>query len=1165
MNQNNLLTVAAFSPHSIQFPNSWIGHLPFAAWIIREVRPKIFVELGTHSGNSYFSFCQAVVEAGIQAKCYAVDTWQGDEHAGQYSEEIFAQVHAHHQAYYAGFSRLLRTTFDDAVTYFADESIDLLHIDGLHTYDAIRHDFETWLPRLAPGAVVLFHDTNVRERNFGVWKLWMELQANYPNNLEFVHSHGLGVLQLNNAPIEKKLEWLQPDSSEKEVLKNYFAALGAQQLIRYDLIEQKQHAAHLNQAVAERDNQIANLTQAAADHNSQIVTLTQVMVEQDNQIANLTQAAVDNNNQIANLNQSLQECELRISATLASTSWRITHPVRWLGSQVKRISHVKEPVRPPILTGKSTIKAIDEIAKLSVEGGFNKAHQDVSPLNEDFDSEFYLKLYPDIACSGIDPLQHYLMHGRQEGRLASMPSILFQGAIETEFDPGRKNIIVVSHEASRSGAPVLSLNLVRVLQERYNILVLLLGGGPLIGSFRDLGAVVGQWDMQNNPMIAKLVLEQILPKCQFDFALVNSVVSWVVLPILAQHHIPSISLVHEFAAYIRPRTVFLKTLLWSGEAIFSSKLTLQNALDQFPELRNRVFPILPQGRCVLPEVVCNPGEHAVERIKLLSALKPHNRENGQPFIVLGAGYVQLRKGVDLFIDCAYRLLQSSNNLNIRFVWIGQGYDSENDAHYSVYLADQIERAGITQHITLIDATPNMDFVYQASDLLLLTSRLDPLPNVAIDALCEGLPVLCFEKTTGIADILIDEGLQEDCVADFLDTKMLAEKILRLANNAERYQKVSRQCKRLAASIFNMERYVKEIEKYAEATKIKFEQEQRDVAVILDSNQMDFVFCTSPHNPYQSPREVARYYVRSWATGIWKRKPFPGFHPGIYQDLRGISAQGADPFAEFIRTGSPSGPWLLPVIRDSDTYPSLKDNVRVVLHLHIYYPELLPDILTRLNKNSVQPDLVISVPSRQCAEEVALQLESYAGVIIAIEAVPNRGRDIGPFLTAFGPKISRNYDFVGHIHTKKSLSIQDPSEGTSWYKFILENILGGASGAMMDRILGYMSEKTTIGMVFPDDPNVVGWGENKSFAVDLAERLKIPDLPEHFTFPVGSMFWARVDSLKYFWELELEWEDYPEEPLSYDGSILHAIERLLPLGLVGEANQCALTNVKGISR
>ena len=217
MFQNSLLNVATFSPKSLEIPNAWVGNLPFAAWFVQELTPKIFVELGTHSGNSYFTFCQSVAESGGATKCYAVDTWQGDEHAGQYEDHVFNKVNAHNQKHYAEFSQLLRMTFDNAIDLFADGSVELLHIDGLHTYEAVLHDFESWMPKLAPGAVVMFHDTNVRERNFGVWKLWAELQARYPNNLEFAHSHGLGVLQLNDAPEEKKLHWLRPGYSEKQV------------------------------------------------------------------------------------------------------------------------------------------------------------------------------------------------------------------------------------------------------------------------------------------------------------------------------------------------------------------------------------------------------------------------------------------------------------------------------------------------------------------------------------------------------------------------------------------------------------------------------------------------------------------------------------------------------------------------------------------------------------------------------------------------------------------------------------------------------------------------------------------------------------------------------------------------------------------------------------
>lgn len=335
MNQTNLLDISAFSPRSLQFPNAWIGHLPFAAWVIREVSPKIFVELGTHSGNSYFSFCQSVAEAGLSIKCYAVDTWQGDEHAGQYSDQIFNEVSAHNQEYYAGFSRLLRMPFDDAASYFANESIDLLHIDGLHTYEAVRHDFEMWLPKLAPGAVVLFHDTNVRERNFGVWKFWEELQARYPNNLEFAHSHGLGVLQLNDAPADKEITWLQQNSTDKPQLIAYFATLGSRQLERYELIEAKAQLVNKNKAVAERTQQVAALTQTVSERDGQIANLNHAVAERDGQIVNLNHAVAERDGQIANLNHAVAEREEQIT--------HLTHTVAEHEGEIANLNdHVEE-------------------------------------------------------------------------------------------------------------------------------------------------------------------------------------------------------------------------------------------------------------------------------------------------------------------------------------------------------------------------------------------------------------------------------------------------------------------------------------------------------------------------------------------------------------------------------------------------------------------------------------------------------------------------------------------------------------------------------------------------------------------------------------------------------------------------------------------------------
>ena len=327
MNLNNLISIASFTPSSLEFPPPWVGHIPFAAWVIQEVSPKIFVELGTHSGNSYFTFCQSVAQAGLSTKCYAVDTWQGDEHAGEYNDAIYSKVAIHNSKHYARFSALLRMKFDDAATYFDDESIELLHIDGLHTYEAVHHDFETWLPKLAPGAVVMFHDTNVRERNFGVWRLWEELQVRYPNNLEFTHSHGLGVLQIHNAIADDRLPWLKTKTKEKALLISYFSALGANQRERYDLIfsqsqieslnhaawESEARATNLNLAVQGKDVHIANLAQALQEKDVHINGLHQAVNERDGQIVNLNLAVQGKDVHIANLAQALQEKDVHIN------------------------------------------------------------------------------------------------------------------------------------------------------------------------------------------------------------------------------------------------------------------------------------------------------------------------------------------------------------------------------------------------------------------------------------------------------------------------------------------------------------------------------------------------------------------------------------------------------------------------------------------------------------------------------------------------------------------------------------------------------------------------------------------------------------------------------------------------------------------------------------
>ncbi len=213
------------NPHGV---NTWLEHLPFAYDLVRSVRPKLLVELGTYYGESYFGFCQAVEEAEIDCECRAVDTWSGDAHSGLYDDHVFAEVDAHNRKQYRRFSSLIRARFDDAAGQFQDATISLLHIDGLHTYEAVSHDFHLWLPKVQPGGIVLFHDIAERGHDFGVWRLWQELQGRFPT-FSFSHGHGLGVLRnYGDRGGDLVAEMVESDLERQEKFRGYYARCGAQ-------------------------------------------------------------------------------------------------------------------------------------------------------------------------------------------------------------------------------------------------------------------------------------------------------------------------------------------------------------------------------------------------------------------------------------------------------------------------------------------------------------------------------------------------------------------------------------------------------------------------------------------------------------------------------------------------------------------------------------------------------------------------------------------------------------------------------------------------------------------------------------------------------------------------------------------------------------------------
>lgn len=277
-----ITSTASISKPVHMVPSAWHEHAPFAAWIIEAVEPELVVELGTHNGFSYFQFCETIAGSGMDTRAIAVDTWLGDDHAGFYGEEVYESVKRINDAEYAHFSTLFRGTFDEALSVVEDGTVDLLHIDGRHGYADVRHDFDSWLPKLSRRSVVLFHDIAEHDRGFAVWQLWEEVSREFPG-FDFRHGHGLGVLVTGPEPTDAVREFLAVAAARPESVRSLYEGLGAR-------VEQDYEDGIRS---AEQIRRLAELELEVAGARAEIIGLNQ-----------------------------------QLDAVRSSTSWKVTKPLR---------------------------------------------------------------------------------------------------------------------------------------------------------------------------------------------------------------------------------------------------------------------------------------------------------------------------------------------------------------------------------------------------------------------------------------------------------------------------------------------------------------------------------------------------------------------------------------------------------------------------------------------------------------------------------------------------------------------------------------------------------------------------------------------------------------------------------------------------------------------
>jgi len=747
-------------------------------------------------------------------------------------------------------------------------------------------------------------------------------------------------------------------------------------------------------------------------------------------------------------------------------------------------------------------------------------------VNDDFSTQFYRETYPDVAQSDIDLMVHYYSSGINEGRLGSFQALINQHYIsgKQEYNDKLPTIAIVCHESSATGAPLVGLNLGQSMCNNYNVIHIVLHEANLQQEFVD-SSIFTLTHLRNKHGAIEILMNWLNNTFKLDSIICNSVETYEILEAASKFKMPVISLLHEFSEYTRPRGKITNTVINSDKVIVPAQIIADSAhkeMEVFSGIKNKPnnLIILPQGK--LPFIPQSNGTNlTVDELRVKFSISESDK------VIVGAGYVQTRKGVDLFIETAHKIKLQSD-ASCKFIWVGGGFDPEYDMACSVWLQSQLEELDLLDDFHFLSHQKSLDDVFSLADVYLLTSRLDPFPNVVIDALEADLPVICFDRTTGCADFL-KENKSNSAVVPFLDTTAMAHETLKFLTTKHEKAGLNRQ---LVKDELCFKNYVDSLITIIEQAKVAIQQRAKIESVIADSGLFDASFYNKGEE-----KSAIEYYVKTSLNGIHSTSPAPGFSVGKWFEKNKPKSNYVVPLYEQIKSGQYTNTHDCINITGSCSTISTK---KIAVHLHLYYVDLADDFATYFSCIPNGFDLFITVCESGLENKIKTAFAMTGANKIDVIEVENIGRDIAPFFISLKDKIYKNgYDIVGHFHSKKSNDV-DQGTGDRWRKYLLSNLIG-SNEAVNEIFKPFEDDK--VGLVFAEDCHNVDFGKNKLFSDELCDAMNIERLEVATLFPLGTMFWAKPEALSPLFELNMT--DYlQQEPLPYDGSYMHATERLI---------------------
>jgi glycosyltransferase involved in cell wall biosynthesis len=398
------------------------------------------------------------------------------------------------------------------------------------------------------------------------------------------------------------------------------------------------------------------------------------------------------------------------------------------------------------------------------------AAERVSP-HPSFDPQFYLDRNADIRDANTCPVMHFLEHGMREGRqpnrLFSYPyahrlcepgTARFSNPVDGYFRARghkRKRVVFLGHDASRSGAPLVLLAIIRHLSQFREIeCISILGrGGPLVDdhvscSFTYIvenhDVEFLEWNQHSAAFKAEMsIIADDLAANPPELIICNSLESRHLGDYFAsQGFDPIVTLVHEVADPYETAQL-ARILDLSAASIFVSRYQLGRMQKKLS---------FDEGKASIVQFGALDGWFGKGDAE--AARRAVRAELGIPadaLIVLGCGTTNFRKGVDLFAEVACDVLSRPElaGKETHFVWVGGGETHYDSALYWAQMT--IMDAGFEGKVHFVGGQSDPERFYLAADLFVLTSRADPFPCVIQEAMACGLPIISFADKSGAAE------------------------------------------------------------------------------------------------------------------------------------------------------------------------------------------------------------------------------------------------------------------------------------------------------------------------------------------------------------------------------------------------------------------------------